>query len=158
MPRDERPKGAMPFSAWGNAPGTGIHHDQSPEGATQARRADAYMENTVRGMVRPYRAACGVGFYYPGRCPGLILCRAVGATFTASVWRSDGAVAVTTGRLSWHHSSLAPTVLCRELCRKLRRSLPFPAIVPTKLATKLALRLKFPCNAATARLPSLQAA
>ena len=62
MPRDERPKGALLLSAWGNAPGTGIHHDQSPEGATQARWVDAYMESTMHGMVRPYRAACGVGF------------------------------------------------------------------------------------------------
>ena len=62
MPRNERPKGALLLSAWGNAPGTGSHHDLSPEGATQARQADAYMESTVHGMVRPYRAACGVGF------------------------------------------------------------------------------------------------
>jgi len=35
MPRDVRPKGATLLSAWGNAPGTNIHHDQSTEGATQ---------------------------------------------------------------------------------------------------------------------------
>ncbi|MCY2973002.1 MAG: hypothetical protein NTZ30_20375, partial [Planctomycetota bacterium] len=40
-------------------------------------------ERLRHGIGRPFRAGLGLRFEYPGRCPGLSLGRAVGATVSA---------------------------------------------------------------------------